>query len=175
MSEHMHNPAPGAPLETESSRRAFLKMVWTALGLTVAAQGTYIGYRFLAPRDGTAVGKQVQVGHLADFPIGSVTFITQGSFFLVRLDDGGLVALSNRCPHLGCTVMHDADRDLLACSCHASTFRPDGQVLNPPATRPLDWYPITFDADLVLVDTSVARQRATVEATHIIYPPGGSS
>jgi cytochrome b6-f complex iron-sulfur subunit len=155
-----------------SSRRALLKLIWAGLGVTIGGQVAIITYRFLAPREGVRIGNQLRAGRLDAFPPRSVTFISEGSLFLVRLADGGVVALSNRCPHLGCTVIHDADRDLLACSCHASTFRHDGQVLNPPATRPLDWFKVGFDQDDVIIDLGVAQQRTAVEADDVAYPPG---
>lgn len=67
---------------------------------------------------------------------------------LVRTGDdpeGGLVAYSAICTHLGCTVLERLNPDgNIVCPCHASVFDPraDAQVLNGPAARPLPSLPI---------------------------------
>jgi nitrite reductase/ring-hydroxylating ferredoxin subunit len=55
-----------------------------------------------------------------------------------RDDRGQLHAVSSRCTHLGCQVAWNAAERSWDCPCHGSRFDPDGQILNGPATRPLD-------------------------------------
>jgi len=54
-----------------------------------------------------------------------------------RDDDGRLQAVSARCTHLGCQVAWNAAERTWDCPCHGSRFRPDGSVIEGPATRPL--------------------------------------
>nr|BFE79885.1 hypothetical protein GCM10020093_024860 [Planobispora longispora] len=55
-----------------------------------------------------------------------------------RDDDGHIHAVSAVCTHLGCVVgFNDAERTW-ECPCHGSRFDVDGQVLQGPATEPLD-------------------------------------
>ena len=61
---------------------------------------------------------------------------------LVHLKNGDFVAYSAICTHQGCTVAYR--NGLLACPCHGSVFDPanNGQVVSPPAQRPLPEIPV---------------------------------
>jgi Rieske Fe-S protein len=61
---------------------------------------------------------------------------------LVHLQSGDFVAYSAICTHQGCTVAYRNGQ--LACPCHGSVFDPanNGQVVSPPANRPLPGIPI---------------------------------
>ena len=54
--------------------------------------------------------------------------------------DGRLHAVSTRCTHLGCQVRFNAAEDTWDCPCHGSRFSVDGDILNGPATQPLERY-----------------------------------
>jgi nitrite reductase/ring-hydroxylating ferredoxin subunit len=43
---------------------------------------------------------------------------------LIHLRGRGLVAYSRRCPHLGCTVLYEAQHRRLLCPCHMGVFDP---------------------------------------------------
>jgi glycine/D-amino acid oxidase-like deaminating enzyme/nitrite reductase/ring-hydroxylating ferredoxin subunit len=55
-----------------------------------------------------------------------------------RDEEGSLHSLSARCPHLGCIVGWNAAERTWDCPCHGSRFAPSGDVLNGPATQPLE-------------------------------------
>ena len=54
--------------------------------------------------------------------------------------EGGFLALSAVCQHLGCTVGAQGDR--FVCPCHGSTYARDGRVLRGPTERPLVQFPV---------------------------------
>ena len=48
-------------------------------------------------------------------------------------------ALQSTCPHAGCMVDFLNSADVFKCPCHNSSFKPDGQIIQPsPAPRPMD-------------------------------------
>lgn len=109
-------------------------------------------------------GQGVKIaGPVERFAPGSVTAFVDGQFYLTRLDDGGFLALHRKCTHLGCSVPWDADQQRFACPCHASAFDIRGDVVNAPAPRPLDLFPVVIDGGLVKVDTGRLIRRSAFE------------
>ena len=155
----------------KTTRRDFLKLTWGAAGLLVMGEGALVTYEFFSPKvvEGE-FGGVFNIGPVEDFPPGSVTPFNAGRFFLVRLDDGGLLALYRKCTHLGCAVPWDQAAGKFVCPCHASAFEPDGHVINPPAPRPLDRFAVSIVDGEIQVDTGEAIQRDRVSQSDIVYP-----
>jgi glycine/D-amino acid oxidase-like deaminating enzyme/nitrite reductase/ring-hydroxylating ferredoxin subunit len=55
-----------------------------------------------------------------------------------RDPQGNVHAVSPKCTHLGCEVAWNAAERSWDCPCHGSRFGVDGDVLNAPATKPLE-------------------------------------
>ncbi len=112
----------------------------------------------------------VQAGHIDTFPRNSVTAFPRGQFYLARLDDGGFLAISRRCTHLGCTVPWTADMMSFVCPCHASAFDIRGDVLSAPAPRALDLFTVHIENNIVYVDTRRVIRRSAFDARQVKYP-----
>jgi len=155
---------------TPLSRRDFLQTAWFSLGGIVALELGGLTLAYLQPRltEGE-FGSIITVGQVSDYPPGSVTHISNGRFYLVRLEDGGFIAVYQRCTHLGCSVPWDQTLGKFVCPCHNSQFTTKGEVLNPPAPRPLDIFPITIEDGLIKVDTSKPTQRQRFDTTQVVY------
>ncbi len=69
---------------------------------------------------------------------GAVVRVDGARCAVYRDDDGTVHAVSARCTHLGCLVSFNAAETTWECPCHGSRFGIDGQVLQGPATRPLE-------------------------------------
>ncbi|MDJ1180988.1 Rieske (2Fe-2S) protein [Roseofilum sp. BLCC_M91] len=66
-------------------------------------------------------------------------------------DTQAIVALNPMCTHQGCTVELSADENRFQCPCHGSQFGLDGAVLSPPAEKPLPYFEVKQEGDLILV------------------------
>ncbi len=55
------------------------------------------------------------------------------------------------------------------CPCHASAFDQTGQVLNPPAPRPLDRFAVSLVDGQVFVDTSRPLERERFDPSQLVY------
>lgn len=159
---------------TSSSRRSFLSKTWIGLGIVALLQflaGTAFFLSSSRKRTDSSESQIVAAGVIADFPPGSVTLIAKGHLYLSRLDDGGFLAISRKCTHLGCAVPWVAERQQFECPCHSSIFDITGEVLKSPAPRALDLYPVTIDGDLVMIDIGKPIKRSAFAAEQIVYSP----
>jgi cytochrome b6-f complex iron-sulfur subunit len=152
-------------------RRDVLGIAWRLLGAAAAVELFGVVAAYLWPRKsaGGTSARVVVAGPVGEFTPASVTAFPQGRFYLVRLADGGFLALSAKCPHLGCTVPWNEQSRTFPCPCHASTFDLRGDVLSPPAARALDLYAITIANGVVSVDTGRPIQRDRFESGQVAY------
>lgn len=155
-----------------SPRRRFIVGVWIGLVALVLAEMAWIAVSFLRPRSrrraAEALGALVLAGPVERFEPGSVTAFREGRFYLVRLADGGFLALHRKCTHLGCTVPWIAEQQRFACPCHASAFDLRGDVLNPPALRALDLFPVRIENGIVKVDTTAPVKRSAFHPSQVV-------
>jgi len=167
----VHEAGDATPSPPTASRRRMLRWIWGGLGLAAIGELLWIGLAFLVPRRRSAAGQdQVFVaGAAGDFEPGSVTAFPAGRFYLVRLDDGGFLALDRTCTHLGCTVPWQSEQHRFTCPCHASTFDITGQVIGPPAPRPLDRYAVRIENGIVKVDLRNPIRRSRFDRSEVVY------
>ena len=156
-----------------TSRRSFLTWLWVALGCVAVAEVVWMVSSFLRPRKpelkADAAGGVVEAGPVGNFEPGTVTAFQRGFFYLARLEDGGFLALSCACTHLGCTVPWVEEENRFVCPCHSSVYDITGNVLGPPATRPLDRYPVRIENNIVKVDLRSPIRRSSFNRSQVVY------
>ncbi|MEO5680358.1 MAG: ubiquinol-cytochrome c reductase iron-sulfur subunit [Acidimicrobiales bacterium] len=76
----------------------------------------------------------------------------------------GVVALYQKCVHLGCRVPWCASSQWFECPCHGSQYNRVGEKKGGPAPRGLDRFAVVVDGGVITVDTS----------TVVIGPPIGT-
>ena len=157
--------------EQKVTRRDFLNIVWGAAGVLAVTELSLAGLRFLSPRTAEGeFGGAFNLGPVDQYPAGSVTPVEAGRFYLVCLEDGGLLAIYRRCTHLGCAVPFDQGSGQFVCPCHGSAFTANGEVLNPPAPRPLDLFALSVnEAGEIIVDTGITIERDHSSPEQIVY------
>ena len=111
----------------------------------------------------------VRAGTIKDFSPNTVTAFPRGQFYLACLADGGFLAISRTCTHLGCTVPWVEKEKRFACPCHASVFDITGDVVNAPAPRALDLFPITIENKVLMVNTEKRIKRSAFRASQVTY------
>ena len=143
------------------------------MGIVALSEFAFLVAAYLRPsKTGVESGNPeniIEAGPVAKFPLDSVTAFIMGKFYLCRLEDGGFLALSRKCTHLGCTVPWLDKEKRFACPCHASAFDIKGEVINPPAPRPLDLYRLFIENNIVKVDTGKRIKRSEFRAEQVVY------
>ena len=76
---------------------------------------------------------------------------------------GGIVVLSQKCPHLGCRVPECATSQWFECQCHGSQYNRVGEKKAGPAPRGMDHHPATIAGNGdVTVDTGTTVPGAAI-------------
>jgi cytochrome b6-f complex iron-sulfur subunit len=159
---------PGKPI----TRRDFFRLAWKGLGILAAMEvlGMFTAYFFSGKDKNTAAPKKlIEAGPVGSFDPNTVSAFMGGRFYLARQQDGGFIAVSLRCTHLGCSVTWEESRKRFICPCHSSAFDISGDVLNPPAARALDYYPVIIENGLVKVDIGTLKERNTFRKDQLVY------
>jgi cytochrome b6-f complex iron-sulfur subunit len=156
-----------------NQRRSFLLKAWLGLGILAFAEIVWVALSFLRPRPAAAPAKGIEAiltaGRVDEFELNSVTAFPQGHFYLVRLEDGGFLALSRRCTHLGCTLPWVAEANRFVCPCHSSSFDIRGDVIQSPAPRALDLLTVLIENQVVRVDTGRILRRSGFRREQVVY------
>ncbi len=164
---------PQSTISDVESRRVFLQKLWKGLGVVASIEvaAVFFGFLFSAKKDDpTLKPKQlIEAGNVESFKENSVTVFRGGRFYLARLLDGGFIALSLRCTHLGCSINWEEDKNRFICPCHSSAFYINGEVQNPPAPSALDYFPVLIQNGIVKVDIGTKLSRTRFDKSQITY------
>ncbi len=118
----------------------------------------------------------VVMGHIDDFPTGSVTHHRKGRFFLVRLDEGFL-AVSAWCTHKNGITVWQKESWHFYCPFHGAKFDRKGCYRGSMGCAPMRLHPLAIDSDgAICVDTDrfFARESYAPEQA-VPAKPGAAS
>jgi cytochrome b6-f complex iron-sulfur subunit len=162
------------PTQHVWSRRNILGLAGWGAVLGSLGAGTLAFGRFMYPRVLFEPNTVVKVGKPTDYFVNTVSdkWIKEYRLWLVRFSDG-IVAVSGKCTHLGCTPRYLEAENKFKCPCHGSGFRgvdagsgaPNWTGVNfeGPAPRPLERFKIGLAEDgQIVVDLGIVyRQELT--------------
>jgi len=152
----------GAP---DSGRRGFLaRASGTAMGVSlVAGYGTFgaMAVRYLYPPHDrpTTWLYVIDVAGMAPGSSRKFTAPDGSRIAIARQGEGGsvddFIALSSVCPHLGCQVKWQGQRDRFFCPCHNGVFDKTGKATEGPpaqAKQSLARYPLEVRDGLLFIE-----------------------
>ena len=178
-------PVPYVPVDPETlgvtRRQFFNRSIVAMFGLGLSGFGAAV-LAFLWPGASSGFGSKITVGKLDDI-IGSVrdtrqpVYVSEGRFYVVPFPESGLnkakavysaavlpgmeagvVALYQKCVHLGCRVPFCDTSQWFECGCHGSQYNRVGEKKGGPAPRGLDLFPVEVNGGSVTVDTGIIVQ-----------------
>jgi cytochrome b6-f complex iron-sulfur subunit len=182
-------------------RKFFNRAIGAVFGLFMA-QFTLASFAFVWPKLKGGFGTPVKVGSFVDIKAevlqgGTVVpkFIPAAQSWVVPFplsqmegssfeatpfvvaggeSDGiGLMALWQRCPHLGCRVPECLSSQGFECPCHGSKYNNHGEYEDGPAPRNLDRFSVSIDnAGQLVIDTGTIVQTARSKNKTAVYPQG---
>ena len=170
--------APDQDAVDVSRRQFFNRAAVTLMTASIASFGVAC-IAFLWPRASGGFGSKVNVGRLEDLivqirgdkgfvykpeartwltayptdalPKARLTFAKQGPVLAGM--EAGVVALYQKCPHLGCRVPECKSSQWFECPCHGSQYDRVGEKKAGPAPRGMDRFGVTISNGNVIVDT----------------------
>jgi cytochrome b6-f complex iron-sulfur subunit len=173
-------PAPYVPPDPETlgvtRRQFFNRSIVGFFVLGLSGFGT-AAIAFLWPSLKGGFGSKIRVGKITDiqaaikdgqgfayYPEGRMWVVPYPSSALPKAKavypppvlagmEKGLVALYQKCVHLGCRVPACLTSQWFECPCHGSQYNHVGEKKGGPAPRGLDRFAMSFEGDTFVVDT----------------------
>ncbi len=153
-------------VERPLPRRKFVRFALFSLLGAFTATSAFASLKLLYPTKVTGFGTKIPAGTVEEVKalLASQKYIRNatGNFYLLPAAEDSAIAVYWRCVHLGCTVPAP-NPDLsgnIQCPCHGSLYNgKTGDLIHGPATRPLDYFPVSVENGTVIVDTSKVTMR----------------
>jgi cytochrome b6-f complex iron-sulfur subunit len=178
-------PVPYVPIDPETlgvtRRQFFNRSIVAMFGLGLSGFGAAV-LAFLWPTLGGGFGSKITIGkfddimqsindakqpyyssagrvYISPYPKASIPKAKKAySAAVLPGMEAGVVALYQKCVHLGCRVPFCATSQWFECGCHGSQYNRVGEKKGGPAPRGLDRFPVEVKGGSVTVDTGIVVQ-----------------
>jgi Rieske Fe-S protein len=134
-------------------RREFLANGWKVGAALIAAAGAWTTWDLLKPRLGAGFAAEVKTVSPDAVPANTVLAIPEARAYLTKVNDE-VVAISEKCTHLGCRVPFCDSSGQFECPCHGTVFNRAGDHQTGPAPRGMDQYKVEVIDGIVVINTS---------------------
>lgn len=179
-------PVPWVAPDEESvgiARRQFLNRSIVALmGVSLSSFGAACIAFLYGGGGGSGFGSKITVGNVTDIEAkidaaNGFLYVPEGRMWVTKYPAGsvkkaeaaysapelsgmrsGLVALYQKCPHLGCRVPECKTSQWFECPCHGSQYNRVGEKRGGPAPRGMDRFAMEVKDGVFVVDTGTIIQ-----------------
>ena len=160
-------------INDKKSRRSFLKIVPLGVLAGVVASIGGAAFRFLRPRIFAATDAWLDVASVSELtgqqPLTRKIVAEHIAGWAITTEEHNVFVLpaknnqvlSTICPHEGCEVNWEPDRNRFSCPCHESYFAADGARISGPSPRGLDPLPMRVQDGKLQVQYVVSKEEAT--------------
>jgi Rieske Fe-S protein len=155
-------------------RRELLRYGWRVGGGLLAVAAGWTVWESLRPLSTGASSGPIKLGNEGRFQPGSATYVPEGRLYVTNPGDGPM-ALSQKCPHLGCRVPFCESSGRFECGCHGSVFDLGGEWIAGPAPRGMTRVAIATVGNDLYADPSKQVPGPPQGADKYLTPPKGPS
>ncbi len=157
-------------------RRQFLTKLWGLGGVLMAGAAGLTTWDLLRPLSTGGFGGKIRSVAPDAVPDTGVIEISAAKSYLTKVD-GAVLAISEKCTHLGCRVPFCDSSGQFECPCHGSVFNRAGEFRSGPSPRGLDYYPTEVDPEsgLLYIDTGTLITGSPTGVETLDEPPTGPS
>ena len=156
-------------------RRKLLTRIWQGGALLMGGAAAWTSWDLLQAPEAKGFGGLVRSVSPEAIPDVDVVEVAVARSYLANID-GDIIALSQKCTHLGCKVPYCTSSGQFECPCHGSKFNRVGEYRAGPAPRGMDRYPVSTGEDgLLYIDTGNLVEGPTPGAETIDEPVRGPS
>ncbi len=177
-----------------SRRQFFNRALLASFGAFLALMGVD-SLAFLWPKLSGGFGADIDAGAVADLQAQSVTpdgsiipvFVPEARAYVVPaptalseqyegrgVEAAGLMALFQRCVHLGCRVPWCGPSQGFECPCHGSKYNAIGEYFAGPAPRNLDRFVVESVGGRFIIKTGTVIETPRAAILSINFPQGPS-
>ncbi|HEY5889077.1 MAG TPA: ubiquinol-cytochrome c reductase iron-sulfur subunit [Acidimicrobiia bacterium] len=175
-------------------RQFFNRAITGTFGAFLGFFGLY-SLAFLWPKLTGGFGADINVGPVTDLQSQLTTsdggilplFVPEARAYIVpapaslseefegkNVDAGGMMALFQRCVHLGCRVPWCGPSQGFECPCHGSKYNAIGEYFAGPAPRNLDRFEVLIDGNNFIIKTGSIIQTPRAPVLSVAFPQGPS-
>ena len=144
-------------MSEDMDRRECLARSWKAGIVVIGAAGAWTSLDLLRPLPSSGLGGVIPTLPATDIPANTTVYVRSAQTYLTNVD-GEIVALYQKCPHLGCRVAWCESAGEFECACHGSP-------------RGMDRFTVVSSDDVVEVDTGSIIEGAPAGTAESIDEP----
>lgn len=159
-------------MSDEVSRRTLLSRLWKAGVALMGVAGGWTSWDILQPPASASAAGPVRAVPATAVRDKAVVEVKAARAYLTRHNDQ-VVALSWKCPHLGCQVPWCESSQEFECPCHGSVFNRVGEYREGPSPRGMDRYALSVEDGVLVIDTSTVLPGPAPGTESIDEPPVG--
>jgi len=176
---------PDAEAIGVSRRQFFNRSIVLLMGLGLSGFGAAV-LAFLWPQPKGGFGSPIRVGEVDDVKAniaanGGFLYLAEGRMWITEYPasalerartvyppsmmpglEAGLIALYQKCPHLGCRVPECETSQWFECPCHGSQYNQAGEKKGGPAPRGMDGFAMEVTNGAFTVNTGLIIQGAPI-------------
>jgi cytochrome b6-f complex iron-sulfur subunit len=176
---------PDAEAIGVTRRQFFNRSIILVMGLALSGFGAAV-IAFLWPTPKGGFGSKIRVGNVSDViakieASAGFLYLAEGRMWITEYPasalekaakvypapvmaglEAGVVALYQKCPHLGCRVPSCATSQWFECPCHGSQYNQAGEKKGGPAPRGMDHFAMEVTGGVLVVNTGLIIQGAPI-------------